>query len=211
MPALGRRSASRTGSVAPARRHSYLVMCHSICRFDGGIVMWICPKCTEEMEPGFDTCWNCGTSRTGEENPDFEPEEVPIGATGRDVECLRCGRALDYLGLKHFHEGARWGVFGDLGELLVRIEDSRCTCAQAVVMLNSLGMGAARTDQQGEVAGRVDRSCSSGSKSRSAQPTPFVPRRTGRRDIELANRKGRRSDGQCLRQHRTQPRWLHGS
>jgi hypothetical protein len=84
--------------------------------------MWICPKCTEEMEPGFDTCWNCGTSRTGEENPDFEPEEVPIGATGRDVECLRCGRALDYLGLKHFHEGARWGVFGDLGELLVRIE-----------------------------------------------------------------------------------------
>jgi hypothetical protein len=35
------------------------------------------------------------------------------------MDCLRCGRGLDALGTKKFHEGARWGVLGDLGELLV--------------------------------------------------------------------------------------------
>lgn len=84
--------------------------------------MWTCAKCAEQLEDDFGTCWNCGTSKTGVENPDFEREEVPLNAGGRDIECLRCGRALDYLGLRHFHEGARWGVFGDLGELLVRTE-----------------------------------------------------------------------------------------
>jgi hypothetical protein len=84
--------------------------------------MWACPKCTERLEDEFETCWNCGTSKTGVENPDFEPEEVPVNAAGREVDCLRCGRALDYVGLRHFHEGTRWGVLGNLGELLVRAE-----------------------------------------------------------------------------------------
>lgn len=82
--------------------------------------MWTCPKCGERLDDGFDACWNCGTTPGGESDPGFEPEDVPVGATGRDVDCLRCGRALDFMGVKYFHEGTRWGLLGDLAELLVR-------------------------------------------------------------------------------------------
>jgi hypothetical protein len=84
--------------------------------------MWTCPKCSEQLEDDFDNCWNCGTDTSGAENPGFEREEVPAAARGRDVDCLRCGRSLDFLGIRNFHEGARWGVLGDLAELLVRTE-----------------------------------------------------------------------------------------
>jgi predicted RNA-binding Zn-ribbon protein involved in translation (DUF1610 family) len=33
------------------------------------------------------------------------------------MQCPRCGMALQYMGTKKFHEGTRWGVFGELGEL----------------------------------------------------------------------------------------------
>jgi len=29
----------------------------------------------------------------------------------------RCTTRLDYVGTKRFHEGTRWGVLGELGEL----------------------------------------------------------------------------------------------
>ena len=35
------------------------------------------------------------------------------------LQCVRCSTKLDYVGTKRFHEGTRWGVLGDLGELLV--------------------------------------------------------------------------------------------
>jgi hypothetical protein len=38
--------------------------------------MWTCSKCGEPIEPQFDACWNCGTSNTGVEDPDF-PSETP--------------------------------------------------------------------------------------------------------------------------------------
>ena len=34
--------------------------------------MWQCPGCNETIEPSFDTCWNCGTSRDGNRDPDFK-------------------------------------------------------------------------------------------------------------------------------------------
>jgi hypothetical protein len=40
--------------------------------------MWTCPKCKIEIEPGFDVCWRCGTSRDGTEDPDFNPESEGI-------------------------------------------------------------------------------------------------------------------------------------
>jgi predicted RNA-binding Zn-ribbon protein involved in translation (DUF1610 family) len=40
----------------------------------------------------------------------------------RPLDCLRCGRALNFVGTKSFHEGFQWGVFGDLGELFVNQE-----------------------------------------------------------------------------------------
>ncbi|MGH2400241.1 MAG: hypothetical protein ACRDF6_10385 [bacterium] len=33
------------------------------------------------------------------------------------MNCPRCGSGLQYMGTKKFHEGTRWGVFGELGEL----------------------------------------------------------------------------------------------
>lgn len=36
--------------------------------------------------------------------------------------CVRCHSQLKYVGTKRFHEGARWGVLGDLGELFVNRE-----------------------------------------------------------------------------------------
>jgi hypothetical protein len=33
--------------------------------------MWECPKCHERHEDSFEVCWNCGTSKTGVEDPDF--------------------------------------------------------------------------------------------------------------------------------------------
>lgn len=33
--------------------------------------------------------------------------------------CITCGVRLESLGTRRFHEGARWGVLGQLGELLI--------------------------------------------------------------------------------------------
>jgi len=38
--------------------------------------MWTCSKCREQVEDGFDACWNCGTSREGIEDPDFVRDAV---------------------------------------------------------------------------------------------------------------------------------------
>ena len=35
--------------------------------------MWECGKCQEHIEGSFQTCWNCGTSREGIEDPTFRP------------------------------------------------------------------------------------------------------------------------------------------
>jgi uncharacterized membrane protein YhaH (DUF805 family) len=36
--------------------------------------MWICPKCKEECEDTFDSCWNCGTGRDGLPGAEIFPE-----------------------------------------------------------------------------------------------------------------------------------------
>ncbi|MDB5353512.1 MAG: hypothetical protein JWN86_4759 [Planctomycetota bacterium] len=33
--------------------------------------MWTCPNCQEKSDQDFDICWNCGTSREGDEDPNF--------------------------------------------------------------------------------------------------------------------------------------------
>jgi ribosomal protein S27AE len=38
------------------------------------------------------------------------------------LQCPRCAVELEYVGTKKFHEGARWGVLGELGELFVKKE-----------------------------------------------------------------------------------------
>jgi hypothetical protein len=34
--------------------------------------MWRCPSCAEEVEDGFDVCWNCGTSNDGTPDLNFQ-------------------------------------------------------------------------------------------------------------------------------------------
>ena len=33
--------------------------------------MWTCPKCSAKVDPGFEVCWQCGTSPEGVEDPNF--------------------------------------------------------------------------------------------------------------------------------------------
>ena len=75
--------------------------------------MWICSKCRETVEDSFDACWKCGTTKEGDEGP---------SNTTNPLACARCNRALEYVGRKRFHEGANWGVFGEIGELFVKRE-----------------------------------------------------------------------------------------
>lgn len=35
------------------------------------------------------------------------------------IVCARCELALEFVGTRDFHEGTRWGVLGELGELFV--------------------------------------------------------------------------------------------
>src|SRR5258708_35023136 len=46
--------------------------------FRGGIAMWTCPNCKIDVEPGFDVCWSCGTSRDGATDPDFNAESEGV-------------------------------------------------------------------------------------------------------------------------------------
>jgi hypothetical protein len=70
----------------------------------------------------FDICWKC--------NYDFQSKEiherqVPFEA-GKELhqvkklKCLRCESKMEYVGEKKFHEGKRHGIWGDIGELMVK-------------------------------------------------------------------------------------------
>jgi len=39
--------------------------------------MWTCAKCGRKVDPSFDVCWACGTSRDGVEDPSFVPADAP--------------------------------------------------------------------------------------------------------------------------------------
>lgn len=70
--------------------------------------MWTCDKCGEQHEDQFDSCWRCAGDQAS-------------GASG-NPECLRCHTRIEFLGTKEFHEGTRWGLLGELGELFVNKE-----------------------------------------------------------------------------------------
>jgi hypothetical protein len=42
--------------------------------------MWSCTRCYEEIDDGFDVCWNCGTDRSGKIDESFETADAPIDA-----------------------------------------------------------------------------------------------------------------------------------
>jgi hypothetical protein len=83
--------------------------------------MWKCPKCSEGVEDSYEVCWNCGTAKDGTEDPTFQRADGAPPAK-HPLSCPRCERALEYVGTKAFHEGTRWGILGDIGELFVNKE-----------------------------------------------------------------------------------------
>lgn len=82
--------------------------------------MWTCSKCGEQHDDGFDSCWKCagssaapGSSASTQSGTQQQPDPL---------RCPRCTATLDYVGTKKFHEGTRWGLLGELGELFVNRE-----------------------------------------------------------------------------------------
>jgi len=55
--------------------------------------MWTCPKCGTRVDPGFDVCWNCGTTADGMEDPSFATAD----AVAADASPLENGAAVDPL------------------------------------------------------------------------------------------------------------------
>lgn len=90
--------------------------------------MWKCLKCSEEVNEELDVCWNCeadrrgvlpkGASSTKRDNRDAELKRF-LNKKHGPKKCSACQCALKFVGSREFHEGANWGMLGDLGELFV--------------------------------------------------------------------------------------------
>ena len=76
--------------------------------------MWTCPKCATKVDPSFDLCWQCGTSKDGVEDPGFikaddappivdeelAPAESPFAGDAPGVEIVECYQALSLMEAK---------------------------------------------------------------------------------------------------------------
>lgn len=79
-----------------------------------------CPNCFAEVEENFELCWNCNYSFP--EKKVIVCRDIEDIEKDKDIDCLRCGTAMQYAGNYRFHEGTRSGVLGAIGELLVNRE-----------------------------------------------------------------------------------------
>jgi len=61
----------------------------------------------------------------------------------KPIVCLRCKTNLAYVGTREFHEGERWGILGNIGELFVNREKFDvyiCShCGRVEFFLNGIG------------------------------------------------------------------------
>lgn len=59
------------------------------------------------------------------------------------IVCPRCELHLEYVGTRDFHEGTRWGVLGELGELFVnkqRFDVFVCPrCGRVELFIDGIG------------------------------------------------------------------------
>ena len=86
--------------------------------------MWTCIHCSTEIEDAkFDVCWNCGFHKeTSLEEAELFLTEIERKKNNK-IKCLRCeDETMAFAGSRQFHEGARWGILGNLAELMVRKE-----------------------------------------------------------------------------------------
>ena len=83
------------------------------------LAMKICPNCKAEVENNFELCWNCNYSFS--ENKILEIKDIELSG-GKELNCLRCDTSMLFSGNFKFHEGARSGVLGAIGEMFVNRE-----------------------------------------------------------------------------------------
>jgi hypothetical protein len=88
--------------------------------------MWKCPKCSEQVDSNLEVCWNCQADKRGRlpngtrssEVADDDAEQKRFSSQKyASKNCAGCQSPLKFLGTKTFHEGANWGILGDLGEI----------------------------------------------------------------------------------------------
>ena len=77
---------------------------------------WTCKQCGASVGDTSDTCWRCAAPRSHG------------GRSTSRLRCAQCDRDLEYVGTKAFHEGTRWGVLGDIGELFVNKQELDLYC-----------------------------------------------------------------------------------
>lgn len=86
---------------------------------------WRCSNCDAQVDYNLEVCWRCqhnqyGVIPEGLSTSEEDRLETPIPTDKVPNRiCLRCKTDMTFAGRKDFHEGTRWGMFGDLGELLV--------------------------------------------------------------------------------------------
>ena len=77
---------------------------------------WTCQYCKTKIDDdAFEVCWNCNCEKDKSEPEKRAADSIP--------DCIRCQDKISFIGTKNFHEGTRWGVLGDLGELFVNKEN----------------------------------------------------------------------------------------
>ena len=77
-----------------------------------------CPNCNADVDSGLKYCPNC-THELGENALPFAPTQ---SEDYRNLDCLRCKVPMVSRGNSEFHEGAHYGVFGNLFELMTNRE-----------------------------------------------------------------------------------------
>lgn len=74
---------------------------------------------------------------------DADESGLSVESEAGVVDCLRCNSPMDYLGTKRFHEGANWGVLGELGEWFVKKESFDLyvcpRCGKVELFVNGIG------------------------------------------------------------------------
>ena len=100
-----------------------------------------CSKCGETHDDQFESCWKCA----GEVMAPTPKQPAP-----NPIRCPRCITDLDFVGTKRFHEGTKWGLIGELGEIFVNRESFDIYVCPRWDVLSFLWKGLARSFDQNE-------------------------------------------------------------
>jgi len=82
--------------------------------------MKTCPNCQAEIPKNYEICWKCNYDLISQRV--IEREEHTEISESSDIDCLRCETPMEAKGKQRFHEGAQWGLFGELGHLFTNRE-----------------------------------------------------------------------------------------